>query len=171
MNMTATVEDRVKNIVVQQLGVSDDEIKLDSSFVDDLGADSLDTVELVMALEEEFDLEIQDDDAERITTIKQAIDFINENKFVESQKTAVQNAVTKLQTEYAADSAGENLRKYAGQIAHDSVMQFHGQFTVKKAKESGLKHFTYTGTLVRDSRPFCVSMVGRTLTEKQIRDR
>ena len=103
--------------------------------------------------------------------INELVDFINENKFVESQKTAVQNAVTKLQTEYAADRAGENLRKYAGQIAHDSVMQFHGQFTVKKAKESGLKHFTYTGTLVRDSRPFCVNMVGRTLTEKQIRDR
>jgi len=50
-------------------------------------------------------------------------------------------------------------------------MQVHGQFTVKKAKESGLNHFTYTGTLVRDSRPFCVNMVGRTLTEKQIRDR
>ena len=103
--------------------------------------------------------------------INELVDFINENKFVESQKTAVQNAVTKLQTEYAADRAGENLRKYAGQIAHDSVMQFHGQFTVKKAKESGLKHFTYTGTLVRDSRPFCVNMVGRTLTEKQFRDR
>ena len=103
--------------------------------------------------------------------INELVDYINENKFVESQKTAVQNAVTKLQTEYAADRAGENLRRYAGQIAHDSVMQFHGQFTVKKAKESGLNHFTYTGTLVRDSRPFCVNMVGRTLTEKQIRDR
>jgi hypothetical protein len=103
--------------------------------------------------------------------INELVDFINENKFVESQKTAVQNAVTKLQTEYAADRAGENLRRYAGQIAHDSVMQVHGQFTVKKAKESGLNHFTYTGTLVRDSRPFCVNMVGRTLTEKQIRDR
>jgi len=105
------------------------------------------------------------------TEINELVDFINENKFVESQKTAVQNAVTKLQTEYAADRAGENLRRYAGQIAHDSVMQVHGQFTVKKAKESGLNHFTYTGTLVRDSRPFCVNMVGRTLTEKQIRDR
>ena len=102
--------------------------------------------------------------------INELVDFINENKFVESQKTQVQSAVTKLQTEYAADRAGENLRRYAGQIAHDSVMQFHGQFTVKKAKESGLKHFTYTGTLVRDSRPFCVNMVGRTLTEKEIRD-
>ena len=103
--------------------------------------------------------------------INELVDFINENKFVESQKTQVQSAVTKLQTEYAADRAGENLRRYAGQIAHDSVMQVHGQFTVKKAKESGLNHFTYTGTLVRDSRPFCVSMVGRILTEKQIRDR
>ena len=102
--------------------------------------------------------------------INELVDFINENKFIESQETAVQNAVTKLQTQYAADRAGENLRKYAGQIAHDSVMQFHGQFTVKKAKESGLKHFTYTGTLVRDSRRFCRNMVGRTLTETEIRD-
>ena len=69
--------------------------------------------------------------------INELVDFINENKFVESQKTQVQSAVTKLQTEYAADRAGENLRRYAGQIAHDSVMQVHGQFTVKKAKESG----------------------------------
>ena len=75
----STVEDRVKKIVVEQLGVSEDEVKPESSFVDDLGADSLDTVELVMALEEEFDTEIPDDEAEKITTVKQAITFINEN--------------------------------------------------------------------------------------------
>ena len=103
--------------------------------------------------------------------INELVDYINENKYIAKNKTKVEDAITKLRTKYAADRAGENLRKYAGQIAHDSVMQFHGQFTVKKAKESGLKHFTYTGTLVRDSRPFCVNMVGRTLTEKQIRDR
>lgn len=74
--MAATIEDRVKKIVVEQLGVKEDEVTTDASFVDDLGADSLDTVELVMALEEEFDIEIQDEEAEKITTIQQAIDFI-----------------------------------------------------------------------------------------------
>lgn len=77
--MAATVEDRVKKIVVEQLGVKEDEVKNDSSFVDDLGADSLDTVELVMALEEEFELEIPDEEAEKITTIQQAIDYIEAN--------------------------------------------------------------------------------------------
>ena len=103
--------------------------------------------------------------------INELVDFINENKFNAENKTRVEEAITKLRTEYAADRAGENLRKYAGQIAHDSVMQFHGQFTVKKAKDSGLEHFSYTGTLVRDSRPFCRDMVNKTLTEKEIRDR
>tara|TARA_A100001391_G_scaffold75052_1_gene48643 strand:- start:1363 stop:2265 length:903 start_codon:yes stop_codon:yes gene_type:complete len=102
--------------------------------------------------------------------INELVDFINENKFNAENKTRVEEAITKLRTEYAADRAGENLRKYAGQIAHDSVMQFHGQFTVKKAKDSGLEHFSYTGTLVRDSRPFCRDMVNKTLTEKEIRD-
>ena len=74
-----SVEDRVKKIVSEQLGVALDEVQNDSSFVDDLGADSLDTVELVMALEEEFDTEIPDDEAEKITTVQQAIDYINKN--------------------------------------------------------------------------------------------
>lgn len=74
--MAASIEDRVKKIVVEQLGVKEDEAKSDASFVDDLGADSLDTVELVMALEEEFDIEIKDEEAEKITTIQEAIDFI-----------------------------------------------------------------------------------------------
>ncbi len=71
------VEDRVKKIVVEQLGVKDDEVTSEASFVDDLGADSLDTVELVMALEEEFETEIPDEEAEKITTVQQAIDYIN----------------------------------------------------------------------------------------------
>jgi len=75
--MAATIEERVKKIVVEQLGVKEDEVSNDSSFVDDLGADSLDTVELVMALEEEFNIEIQDEEAEKITTIQQAITFID----------------------------------------------------------------------------------------------
>ncbi|MGE5321190.1 MAG: acyl carrier protein [Hyphomicrobiaceae bacterium] len=71
------IEQRVKKIVAEQLGVNESEIKNESSFVDDLGADSLDTVELVMALEEEFECEIPDEQAEKITTVQQAIDYIN----------------------------------------------------------------------------------------------
>jgi acyl carrier protein len=73
----STVEERVKQIVVEQLGVKEEEVSGESSFVDDLGADSLDTVELVMALEEEFNCEIPDEEAEKITTVQQAIDYIN----------------------------------------------------------------------------------------------
>ena len=71
------VAERVKKIVVEQLGVKEEEVSNESSFVDDLGADSLDTVELVMALEEEFGCEIPDEEAEKITTVQQAIDYIN----------------------------------------------------------------------------------------------
>jgi acyl carrier protein len=71
------IEQRVRKIVAEQLGVNESEIKNESSFVDDLGADSLDTVELVMALEEEFECEIPDEEAEKITTVQQAIDYIN----------------------------------------------------------------------------------------------
>jgi acyl carrier protein len=73
----STIEEQVKNIVAEQLGVKEEEVTLEASFVDDLGADSLDTVELVMALEEEFETEIPDEDAEKITTVQQAIDYIN----------------------------------------------------------------------------------------------
>lgn len=71
------VEQRIKKIVAEQLGANETEVKNESSFVDDLGADSLDTVELVMALEEEFECEIPDEQAEKIHTVQQAIDFIN----------------------------------------------------------------------------------------------
>ena len=72
----SSVEDQVRGIIAEQLGVKADEIRNDASFVDDLGADSLDTVELVMALEEEFETEIPDEEAEKITTVQQAIDYI-----------------------------------------------------------------------------------------------
>ena len=74
-----SIEDRVKKIVSDQLGKSVDEIQSDSSFVDDLGADSLDTVELVMALEEEFSTEIADEEAERLTTVGKTVDYILNN--------------------------------------------------------------------------------------------
>ena len=70
------VEARVKKIVAEQLGVAEADIKTESSFVEDLGADSLDNVELVMALEEEFECEIPDEEAEKITTVQQAVDYI-----------------------------------------------------------------------------------------------
>ncbi|MCG6976451.1 MAG: acyl carrier protein [Acidiferrobacterales bacterium] len=73
----SSVDERVTKIVAEQLGVAEGEITNSSSFVDDLGADSLDTVELVMALEEEFDTEIPDEEAEKITTVQQAVDYIN----------------------------------------------------------------------------------------------
>ncbi|MBK7422656.1 MAG: acyl carrier protein [Propionivibrio sp.] len=74
------IEQRVRKIVAEQLGVNEADIKNESSFVDDLGADSLDTVELVMALEEEFECEIPDDEAEKITNVQQAIDYILNHK-------------------------------------------------------------------------------------------
>jgi acyl carrier protein len=74
--MSKDIEERVKKIVVEQLSVKPEEVKNESSFIDDLGADSLDTVELVMALEEEFGCEIPDEEAEKITTVQQAIDYI-----------------------------------------------------------------------------------------------
>ena len=75
----SNIEDRVKKIVAEQLGVKEEEVKAEASFVDDLGADSLDTVELVVALEEEFETEIPDEEAEKITTVQLAIDYINTN--------------------------------------------------------------------------------------------
>ncbi|OGW48368.1 MAG: acyl carrier protein [Nitrospirae bacterium RBG_19FT_COMBO_58_9] len=73
-----TVEERVKKIIGEQLGVEEDEVTAEASFVEDLGADSLDTVELVMALEEEFGIEIPDEDAEKILTVGKALDYIKE---------------------------------------------------------------------------------------------
>lgn len=74
----SSIEDQVKSIVAEQLGVKEEEVTNAASFVDDLGADSLDTVELVMALEEEFETEIPDEDAEKIKTVQQAIDYITQ---------------------------------------------------------------------------------------------
>ena len=74
----ATVDERVKKIIAEQLGVEEEEVTLEAHFVEDLGADSLDTVELVMALEEEFESEIPDEDAEKILTVGKALDYIKE---------------------------------------------------------------------------------------------
>lgn len=76
----SSVEERVKKIVAEQLGVKEEEVNISAAFVEDLGADSLDTVELVMALEEEFETEIPDEEAEKITTVQLAIDYINKHQ-------------------------------------------------------------------------------------------
>jgi acyl carrier protein len=78
--MAKPVDERVKEIICEQLGVEEDEVTPNAKFIEDLGADSLDTVELVMAFEEEFDLEIPDEDAEKIVTVGDAISYIKENQ-------------------------------------------------------------------------------------------
>lgn len=77
------LEDKVKDIIVEQLGVNAEQVSKDASFIDDLGADSLDTVELVMAFEEEFDAEIPDEDAEKLTTVGSIVDYLTEKGFDE----------------------------------------------------------------------------------------
>jgi len=95
------IEQRVRKIVAEQLGVNEADIKNESSFVDDLGADSLDTVELVMALEEEFETEIPDEEAEKITTVQQAIDFVlKAKKRLSVPRSPVETGV--LRTEWRA---------------------------------------------------------------------
>ena len=76
---TEEVFERVKKIIIEQLGTEDTAVNMDASFLDDLGADSLDIVELVMALEEEFDIEIPDTDAEKVVTVGDVVEFIKEN--------------------------------------------------------------------------------------------
>ena len=78
--MSATIEQKVKNIIADQLGVGEAEIKITSSFIEDLGADSLDIVELVMAMEEEFEVEIPDEEAENIKTVQDAVNFVTTHK-------------------------------------------------------------------------------------------
>ena len=81
--------DKVKEVIVDKLGVEEDKIETSSSFVDDLGADSLDTVELIMQLEEEFGIEIPDESAEKMTTVQQAVDYIEENQQIKVNKRRV----------------------------------------------------------------------------------
>ncbi len=78
--MSATIEQKVKSIIADQLGVGEDEIKITSSFIEDLGADSLDIVELVMAMEEEFEVEIPDEEAENIKTVQDAVNYVTTHK-------------------------------------------------------------------------------------------
>ena len=77
--MEKTVERRAIEIIVEQLGVSEEEVTMEASFIDDLGADSLDLVELIMAMEEEFGIEISDEDAEKIQTVQDVVNYINEH--------------------------------------------------------------------------------------------
>lgn len=77
--MAVSIERRVKGIIAEQLGLEDDEVVSDASFIDDLGADSLDIVELIMALEEEFEIDISDEDAEKIQSVKDAVDYVKKH--------------------------------------------------------------------------------------------
>jgi acyl carrier protein len=88
--MGSSIESRVKEIITEQLGVDGKEVTIDASFIDDLGADSLDTVELVMALEEEFDVEIPDEDAEKIISVGDAVNYIKGKTKGESEKASVE---------------------------------------------------------------------------------
>lgn len=83
VNMVEDILERLKNIVVEKLGVEESEIRPDASFIDDLGADSLDIVELIMAIEEEFDIEIPDEDAEKLTTVGAAVEYIKNKLGIE----------------------------------------------------------------------------------------
>jgi len=83
VNEVEDILERLKNIVVEKLGVEESEIRPDASFIDDLGADSLDIVELIMAIEEEFDIEIPDEDAEKLTTVGAAVDYIKNKLGIE----------------------------------------------------------------------------------------
>src|SRR3984885_11738312 len=104
----STVEQQVKAIVAEQLGVKAEQVTNDASFVDDLGADSLDTVELVMALEEEFEIEIPDEDAEKITTVHQAIDYINKRRVVVTGLGVVSPVGSTVDSAWAAVLRGES---------------------------------------------------------------
>jgi acyl carrier protein len=88
------VADKVKSIIVEQLGVDEEEVTPDASFVDDLGADSLDTVELVMAFEEEFGIEIPDEDAEKITRVKEAVEYIESHSKKKERPPSLQQRRT-----------------------------------------------------------------------------
>ncbi len=83
--MSSKIEDRVKSIIAENLGVEQERVVPEALFIDDLGADSLDTVELVMALEEAFDTEIPDEDAQKLLTVKDAIDYINAHNVIETK--------------------------------------------------------------------------------------
>lgn len=102
----SNIEERVKKIIIEQLGVKEEDVKNAASFVDDLGADSLDTVELVMALEEEFDTEIPDEEAEKITTVQAAIDYITASFMFTPFKTPLGDYLS-VKTQSRGDRLGD----------------------------------------------------------------
>ena len=108
----STIEERVRKIVIEQLGVKEDEVTLEASFVDDLGADSLDTVELVMLLEEEFDTEIPDDEAEKINTVQAAVDYVKANvEGAQSQSASPFGLYSRNSLEFRNKAAADHLMR------------------------------------------------------------
>ena len=99
--------------------------------------------------------------------INRLVRYVELNRYNRSKKARVDEAIKILHTKYASDRLGNNMRRYASQIAHDSLMQFDGSFILLKAKEAGLNKFKYNGTLVRDSRDFCKKNQGRTFTQEE----
>ncbi len=99
--------------------------------------------------------------------VNRLVRYIDLNRYNPNKKSRVSEARKILHTKYASDILGNNMRKYAGQIAHDSLMQFDGSFILSKAKEAGLNKFKYSGSLVTDSRDFCRKNQGRTFTQDE----
>lgn len=104
--------------------------------------------------------------------INRLVDFIEKNRYSGSASTIkkVNDAKTVLASKYGSDILGNNMRKYSSQIAHDSIMQFDGQFTKYKAEQTGIKQFKYSGTRIDTTRDFCARQMGRVFTEKEARD-
>jgi len=110
---------------------------------------------------------IKSDDAE----ISRLVKFVKDNADDPKKSKLVALGIEKLHTFYGADRAGNNLRRYAYQQVHDGLMQFSASFTAKKARDAGLKHYQYYGSIVTDSRPWCVRHAGMTMTIEEIREK
>lgn len=102
--------------------------------------------------------------------VQRLVDFVKENRDIPKMEEAVAKAVEELHTIHGATATGQNMRRYANQMVHDSLMQFDSQFTKHMAEQAGLDHYYYSGTSVRDSRPWCIAHIGRVMSEDEIRD-
>ena len=132
----AAVADKVKSIIVEQLGVDEEEVTPDASFVDDLGADSLDTVELVMAFEEEFGIEIPDEDAEKITRVKEAVDYIEAHAKAKKYGAGPPRLQTARKREQASRRHGDRSRRRRSAIGTEANWQAPRRGTQRRRRGS-----------------------------------